>query len=92
MTRQTILLIILVLALMGTGYFVYQNFRSQPEGAINSQTQGEFQNRLAELQRLKELRLDTSIFQDKFFQTLQLPEKPAEQPLTPGRPNPFFPP
>lgn len=77
---------------MGTGYFVYQNFQSQPESALNLQAQGEFQNRLAELQRLKELKLDTSIFQDKFFQTLQLPEKPSEQPLTPGRPNPFFPP
>lgn len=92
MNRQTILLIILVLALVGTGYFIYQNLQPQPESALNSQTQGEFQNRLTELQRLKELKLDTSIFQDKFFQTLQLPEKPLEQPLTPGRPNPFFPP
>ncbi len=92
MNKQKVLLTILALVVVGAGYFFYQNSQSPSGSETNPQAQIEFQNKLAELQRLRELKLDTSIFQDKFFQSLKLPEKPSEQPLTPGRPNPFFPP
>ena len=90
MGKQTILLIIIVGALLGTGYFLYQYFQSGPALQALPRTETEFQIKLAELKRLKELRLDTSIFQDQFFRTLEPPEIPAETPLTPGRNNPFL--
>lgn len=90
MSKQTILLIIMVVALTGTGFFVYQYFQSKSTPQISPQTETEFQTRLAELKRLGELKLDTSILRDQFFRTLELPEKPAEVPLVPGRNNPFL--
>lgn len=91
MTKQMVLSIIIAMTLLGTAYFLYQYSQSGPALEVLPQTETEFQTRLAELKRLKELRLDTSIFQDQFFRTLEVPEKSAETPLTPGRSNPFLP-
>lgn len=88
MDKQKILLIILVVAAIGAGIYFYQN-QNQENPANTVSDNNEFKTKLAELQRLRDLKLDTSIFRDKFFQSLQLPEQPSETPITPGRPNPF---
>lgn len=88
MDKQKIILIVLAVVVVGAGIYFYQNQSTEsPANAINDDN--EFKAKLAELQRLKDLKLDTSIFRDKFFQSMQLPELPSETPITPGRPNPF---
>ena len=89
MSKQKIILIILAIAAVGAGLYFYQN-QSSENSASAPADDNEFKTKLAELQRLRDLKLDTSIFRDKFFQSLQLPEKPTEEPITPGRSNPFF--
>lgn len=89
MNKQNILLIILILVLAGGVLFFYKDRAPEnSENAVNDDD--EFKSRLAELQRLRDLHLDTSVFRDKFFQSLRLPEKPSEPAITPGRSNPFF--
>lgn len=88
MTKQKIFLIILAVALTGAGIYFYQN--GSPAGSASAPADdNEFKAKLAELQRLRDLKLDTSIFRDRFFQSLQMPEKPSENPFSPGRSNPF---
>ena len=89
MDKQKILLIVLAVILAGGGLYFYQN--RSPESSENViPDDNEFKAKLAELQRLRDLKLDTSIFRDKFFQSLRLPEKPSEETITPGRSNPFL--
>lgn len=88
MNRQTIFAIVLILALGITGYLWYGYFEVVPADEAATQNQalpfsraGNFQN----------IRLDTSIFQDPLFISLQPPQIIPQPDVTPGRINPFAP-
>ncbi len=96
--RQTILVLILILALAAIGYVWYAYFGSAP--ALPTETPiangpKALQDRLGTLRRLKNLRLDTSVFQDPLFRALEtaptFQESLAGGEGEHGRQNPFTP-
>ena len=94
MIRQNIFLIIFILLLAGLGYFWYQNAKISPPGEEKAGS-SELEIRLSELRRLKDLKLDTTLFQNPLFRKLEastkeVPSTPASV-LKPGRSNPFIP-
>lgn len=95
--KQTIILIIVVLVLGGIGYFWYAYVQSTPAEptTTSADTQTALKQQIANLRRLKDLHLDTSIFQDPFFQQLKASDgsvlAPPEVSQQQGRPNPFLP-
>lgn len=88
MNRQGIFSLILVLVLGITGYLWYQYLRSSPGQEGES---SRLAARLSEVSRFRNVQLDTSIFQDRFFNSLTLPQEAPELEVTPGRSNPFAP-
>lgn len=92
MDRQTIFLIILILALAGGGWIWYQ---SQQQPAID--TAGptadivEIEARMTEIRRLKNATLDTTILQDPLFKSLKDITATSGPTVSPGRINPFAP-
>ncbi len=89
MGKQNILIIIFVIIIGATVYFWYQTINTAE--IVENPAVVELESRLTELRRLKDIRFDTSIFQDKFFQRLSLPVIPPPPEVTIGRPNPFAP-
>lgn len=93
MNRQLIFIGIFILVLGGTAYIWYQYSQSisVPEASV---AQDDFSVQLSELRRLKNLELDTSIMDDSFFRSLDLPPGVQEQSVTQrevsGRANPFI--
>lgn len=86
MNRQTLITVIVVVVLGGAGYLWYWYSPQAPGEEISSVLPGA---RLVELRRLKEIKFDTSLFEDQFFQSLVVyPSMPALD-VTPGRSNPF---
>ena len=91
--RQTIFIIIFILILGIGGYYLYQNsgLSAGQTVAETSETRATIETRLADLRRLKDLQLDTSILQNRFFLSLQ-PTQPATTiDAKTGKPNPFLP-
>lgn len=88
MNRQTILLIVFFLALAGTAYVWISNISSQ-KSEESEAPPGEFESRLFELRRLKDINLDTSILEDPFFQSLNRPQEIPPPSVDIGRDNPF---
>lgn len=94
MTRQNILIVVLILALAGVGYFFFmgseQNTPTVAETSNNVEVQ--FQERLTQLRRLKTLQFDTSVLRDPFFGSLATQGiliQPSSE--VTGRTNPFLP-
>ena len=91
-SKQNILTVILLLALVGIAYIWYTSFFSPEESQLAPEpalsTSGDF---LALLSLLENLKIDTEFFQSGSFQELKsgvkLPPLPAER----GRINPFAP-
>lgn len=88
MSKQNILIAIIVAALAGTGFLLFRNSGTPPTPAESAAD-----SRLSDLHRLKTLQLDTSILQDPFFQSLEV--NPVEtgraSDVATGRANPFLP-
>lgn len=94
MNRQTILLIIALVALGSTGYLWvrYSKLRPAQDLDVKKEKSDEYTERLlSEVKRLRKVQLDTSLFQDRLFQSLKEPPAPLETAVTPGRTNPFAP-
>ncbi|QQG45675.1 MAG: hypothetical protein HYW89_02020 [Candidatus Sungiibacteriota bacterium] len=88
MTKQTTLLIIVfIIIVAATGYLWFG--LSGP--AVENAGGEEFSVRLAELRRLKNLQLDTSVLEDQFFRSLELPQETPLPEVKIGRINPFAP-
>lgn len=93
--RQTTLTIILVIALAGTGYFIYRFFSSGPATDNSSEavaTPGS--PALAEYRKIEALHPDLAIFNDSSFRALFSPLERAgvatvTAPTHTGRANPF---
>lgn len=93
MNRQIFLLLIVVMALGSAGYVWYRYASTSTQENVLG-TGGSFGTRLSELQRLKDLQLDVSLFQDPFFKSLLIPESSAGEKIKgkpTGRENPFLP-
>ena len=95
MNKQIILSIVFILALAGTIYFWLGGTTSSitPVPDAASAEKGESTAvQLAQLRKLKNLRLDTDILEDEFFRSLASPQGvPVLQQNEQGRPNPFLP-
>ena len=95
--RQTVLSIVLVVAVIGAGYFTYQFFAGGPAGEELSAPEGIDEQRLAEYRKIQTLKPDLSVFTDPFFKSLFSPWQvfgagaAAAPTAKPGRPNPFAP-
>lgn len=88
MNRGTIFVFIFIILLALIGYTWY-NYSRQP--ADTPAPQAESDKTVVEVRRLKNLELDTSLFQDRFFRDLTEPKEKVEPEATPGRENPFAP-
>ena len=90
MNRKTVLNSIIALSLLVTAYVLFSYISSsKPEEAL-PQEPNEFEAHLAELQRLKQLDLDTTILDDSFFQGLREPRAIPPLDRETGRSNPFI--
>lgn len=103
MNRQILIIIIVAVAVGAAGLWF---FYFQPSSSTEPGTQQAFsssnpdvqriEQELADLRRLKDLQLDTSILKNPFLQSLELPRLPSQSAgtttvTTSGRPNPFLP-
>ena len=96
MSKQTIFILIFIIIVAATGFLWYRYYRQSPAviAGESEKTPEELEEELSRAKRLKGLQIDISVFQDKFFKSLEvgtstqfgvaLGEKP-------GRPNPFLP-
>ncbi|MBI2056082.1 MAG: hypothetical protein HYT37_01775 [Candidatus Sungbacteria bacterium] len=90
MSQQSTLITLFILIIAATGYFLYQGIGDQT--TIESDPVVTLlESRLAELRRLKDISFDTSVLQDKFFQSLSTPVIPSPPDIKIGRTNPFIP-
>ena len=79
------------------GYVWYSYYTGTSTGGGDGRVQAtdvNIQNieaRLSELRRLRDLKLDASLFTEEAFRELQLPVIPPPPAVQIGRPNPFLP-
>lgn len=88
MNKQTIFAVVLLAVLGITGYLWYGYFEAVPAPDDASQKQAP---RFPGASGFQNIRLDTSIFQDPLFASLQPPQIIPQPDVTPGRANPFTP-
>ncbi len=90
MDRQTLYIGILMIALLAAAYFWFGNslFVSPPE---ESGIQTEYAGTLSRIERLRQIRFDTDILQNKKFERLEKPVIPPLPDVKPGGRNPFLP-
>ncbi len=88
MRRSTLFTIIFIAILGVIGYIWYGQWKS-PAADTGAAAQDDFTRTLAQVARLKNLNLDTSLFRERSFTDLEAPPIPPEPDITPGRPNPF---
>ncbi len=88
MKRSTLFTIIFIVMLGVIGYIWYGYWQT-PAADTGAATQDDFSRTLAQVARLKNLNLDTSLFHERSFTDLEAPTIPPEPDITPGRPNPF---
>jgi cytoskeletal protein RodZ len=93
MNRQTISTVLLIVILGAIGYIWFYYF--QPVSNEKQETQAnyikELRTDVVRLRKIKAVKLDTTVFQDSFFQSLQAPLIPIVSTSTTGRRNPFIP-
>ena len=99
MNRQALIIGVIVAVLIGTGiwFFYFRSPAPAPEVTTvissNSDVQ-RIEQELANLRRLKDLQIDTSILKNPFLQSLEAlstPQTGTTTHPTPGRANPFLP-
>lgn len=87
--RQNVFMIILVLALIGGAYFLFQRYFPPPQDEFGYKE--EFSALLRELSLVRSVNLDTEILQNEEFRRLVVPALPPFPDIKPGRRNPFIP-
>ena len=102
MSRQNLIILIIVLVFAGAGiwFFYFQSSSPAADQAADTSSDPDVQHveqELVNLRRLKDLRLDTSILQNPFLKSLEVPRTISQKTgtstayATPGRSNPFLP-
>lgn len=81
----------MILALLGTVFVWWRYLSIGGAPAATETVPDEFENELAEIRRLKDLKLDTGILQDDFFKSLEAPPVVDVTNVQTGRENPFLP-
>ena len=87
MNRNTILTFIFLGILGISGYLWYGYYAGSGEEQASGQS--EFLQTLNSVRRFKNLELDTSLFEDRFFLALESPQPQPQPDVPPGRINPF---
>lgn len=93
MNRQIFLILILAAAVAITGYLLWSNQQNAAPAPEETKKDQPFQQQIQNLRRLKNLKLDTSVFANPIFQSL---DTGVSSPVDvsggqKGRPNPFLP-
>ena len=89
--------VVLIIAVVGTGYFAYQFFTGGPSDEEFGAPEGIDEQKLVEYRKIQTLKPDLSVFTDPFFKSLFSPrqvfgtEAVGAPIVKPGRPNPFVP-
>jgi len=92
MNRTTLFTVLFLLALSAAGFFWYRRLEIPAEpGSVSGGDTNRFIRTLAEVRRLRGIDIDTSVFQDRFFQELIPPKEIPRPEAKPGRENPFAP-
>ncbi len=91
MTLQRIIVIILILAGIGGAYYYFQVYSAAPASEGSSPAVAELDARLNEIRPLASVDLDTSVFNNIFFRSLQPAAVATTSAPAPGRINPFTP-
>lgn len=87
MRRSTAFTFIFVATLGVIGY-VWYGYVQLPAGGAPAAEEN-FARTLGDLARLKNLTIDTALFQERFFTELEAPQEIPESSAAPGRQNPF---
>ena len=88
--RQTILTVVLIVVILGTGFVWYTYIRkpaSQGEATVSPASD----DRLEQYRQIENLKPDVSILSDPLFQALQRAKAISPPAVTTGRQNPFAP-
>jgi hypothetical protein len=99
-----IIIIVLIVSAVAIWFFFFRSAApagdqssGTPDAALISSNPDvqRIERELADLRRLKDLQIDTSILQNPFLQSLEAPRTPqgtgtTTVPAIPGRPNPFI--
>jgi len=88
MNRNTIFVLVFIVLLLGIGYTWYGYLQTTVDTQV---PQVEFTKVLAEVRRLKNLEIDTALFQERFFRELTAFQQTPQPEVTVGRENPFAP-
>lgn len=95
MAKQKIFIIVFILAVLGMVYNFYQGSTISPESEEKGTTNTELVKDLSKIRKLKDSRLDITVFDNVVFKNLEsapeLAGRPASTALTAGRINPFLP-
>ena len=86
---QTIFLFIFIAAL-GVGVYFFLQYQDLLKLKVETPST-ELEAKIVPLRRVRNVTLDTSIFDDPMFKNLKPPELPRLDPIQPGRANPFLP-
>jgi len=90
MNRNNLFTIILIVLIGGIGYMWYSSSQTPQDAPGAEEAAATFTQSIAQLERLRTIDIDTTIFQDPVFVSLEAPPVPIEAPVTPGRTNPFL--
>lgn len=88
--RQTVLTIVLVIALAATAFVWWRSFRTPP-APLAVEPAPEVQERLASYRAIQNMTPDFSLFSNPLFKALRSVEKAATTTVRAGRTNPFIP-
>ena len=100
MSKQNILIIVFVLALLGVVYNFYQSSTISPATDAEGEASKDLVKDLSKIRKLKESRLDISVFENIVFKNLESSPELVKRAsaaeaeasgLRPGRANPFLP-
>lgn len=86
MNRNNIFTVLFAVLIGAIGYIWYFYWQSPEEVVVPDQS---FTRSITQLNRLRTIDIDTTIFQDPVFKSLEAPPSPIEAEVTPGRLNPF---
>ncbi|MDP3710375.1 MAG: hypothetical protein Q8R29_01480 [bacterium] len=99
MAKQKIFIIVFILAVLGAVYNFYQSSKVAPESSAVEESDTDLVKDLSKIRKLKDSRLDITVFENIVFKNLESAPELAERTptagtapaLTPGRANPFLP-
>jgi len=87
--RRSTLFTIIFIAILGVIGYMWYGYWQTPGADTGAAAEEDFTRVLAQVARLKNLDLDTSLFRERSFTDLAPPPISPEPDITAGRPHPF---